>query len=180
MRRVSIRFETDIQGVIPSFLARIGFGHSLPLAGQSGRVKSIEGDELTLECKYPIVNDRRECDSTYECDVIFCTGETYKYVIFMDAAGVPSEEFEFTTIDFDKISIIGDLPEWINVDYGHDKTPFTMVIEEIQDYIVTAVKPQSGNTVVIEAINYDERVYTDTFLTDGSAILTDGTNDLII
>ena len=162
-RRKTVEFKTDIQGLIPQFLDRIGISHNLPKWGFGGQIKSFVGRVITLSCDHDLI--AFPCDETRECDDVFfeeCpTDSNYDTILFRNKNGDVSDLFTFTVIDSVTIELTTDAPTWLYSGEDYDRTFFSIGYNTsiVKDYIVTNIKP-NGKEVTIQCVNYDESIYS--------------------
>ena len=172
-RRKSIEFRTDVQGMIPQFLDRVGISHNLPNWGFGGMIAAVSGRVITLECNYDVIFPARPagewpCDETSYCgDTYFPTcpdGSSVPYdsILFRNQYGAVSDIYYYDVTGRAEITLREDAPTWLYVGPDYDNTPFSIGIgnEVVKDYIVTSVKPGQKESVSITAVNYDPSIYS--------------------
>ena len=139
-RRKIVEFKTDVQGLIPQFMDKIGISHNLPEWGVSSEVRGVDGSTITLA---------DNIDAALE----------YDSMIFRADDGSVSEILTFSGSGYD-ISVT-NLPDWVHGFGINEPTKCSLGISNkiISDFIVTSVKP-NGNQVLIQGVNYDETIYS--------------------
>ena len=163
-RRKTVEFKTDIQGLIPEYLDRIGISHDLPSWGIGGQVASFSGRVINLTCNYGrVLYDLWNCADTYACDDVFfpiSLDHFYDTIIFRDSNGEVSDLLTFTVIADGQIELTTDAPTWLYQGEDRDKTYFSIgkVDSVVKDYIITNIKP-NGKEVTITGVNYDETIF---------------------
>lgn len=163
-RRKTVEFKTDIQGLIPEYLDRIGISHDLPSWGIGGQVASFSGRIINLTCNYGrVLYDVWNCADTYACDDVFfpiSLDHFYDTIIFRDSNGEVSDLLTFTVIADGQIELTTDAPTWLYQGEDRDKTYFSIgkVDSVVKDYIITNIKP-NGKEVTITGVNYDETIF---------------------
>jgi hypothetical protein len=144
-RRKAIKFDTELEGLIPSFGQRIGISHTMPDWGQSGVfVESI--DALTWIVDQPLDWDENETN----------------VIVIRTDTGLPTSPYTVTKGANPNIVVFSEVPTISNQD-GREPTSYVFGVGEeiITDAIVTKISPAGENIVTIEAQVYDERIYED-------------------
>jgi len=182
-RRKVASFSTDIQGILPNYLDRIGVTHNTPEWGLSSNVVAVNGNQITINCQlFGSDEELGICtDELGLCADVFCKGFSenldYDTIIFRNKDGSVSDIYSFTIIGRYDIVLDQTPPIWLYTGYDYDKTPFSIGVSNkfVKDYIVTEIAPRGNNVIDIKAINYDPTVYEPVPLVDGfDNILVDG------
>lgn len=140
-RRKVVRFDTELEGLIPSFGQRIGISHTMPDWGQSGVfVQSI--DAMTWMVDQPL-------DWTSD-NVIVIRSDT----------GLPSSPYTVTQGTHPNIVVFTEVPT-ISDQQGQEPSSYAFGIGStvISDFIVTKITPKGDSIVQIEGQVYDEAIY---------------------
>ena len=137
-RRKSVEFKTDVQGLIPQFLDRIGIASVLPSWGYASVVLGVNGSDVTI-------NDE--------------INQSYDKVLFINDNGSVSDILDCVVSG--KTVTVTNLPTWVHGWDENEPTRMSIgnVSDIVRDYIVTNIKP-NGNEVTIMGTNYDEGIYS--------------------
>lgn len=141
-RRLSVEFETDIQGLIPNYLDRIAVSHNVFEYGLPNKVTRVI-DSNTLKFKEPI-------------------NDTFDSIIFIDDNLEASDVITFTKVDDYTLTV--NYPDFVHDiftgDYEATKVTIGSSNKLVQDFLVTKVTPIDKNRVKIEGINYEPSIYS--------------------
>ncbi len=141
-RRITVRFDTDVQGLLPNLSDRIAVSHNVMDSGEANAVRKRTGEQLQM---------REKVDPTHDT------------IIFISDEGVVSDTFAFTIVDGFTINVSG-LYSWIHDMTTHDTEATRCSIgtstKIVNDYIITKISPSGDDKVSIEAVNYDESIYS--------------------
>ena len=142
-RRKLVRFQTELEGLIPSFGQRIGVSHTMPDWGQSGVFVQMI-DALTWMVDQPL--------NWSEGNVI----------ILRDDVGLPSSPYTVTQGINPNIVVFTEIPT-IYDQQGREPTSYAFgtAINVISDFVVSKITPKGENIIEIEAQNYSEEIYED-------------------
>jgi predicted phage tail protein len=143
-RRKAVKFDTEMEGLIPLFGDRIGVSHSMPSWGQSGVILERLGS------------------LTYRVDqALDWRGEDI--VILRDEKGVPTSMLP-VSVGVTRDIVVFDSAPPIGVQTPGFQEPtnytFGQTYELIKDFMVTKITPQSERIVRIEGQLYDDEIYT--------------------
>jgi len=131
-RRKIITFDTDIQGLVPQFLDKILISHHFLKWATPNEVKGIFSGQVDLYDKV--------------------VASTSQFVTYRDIDGSVSDTVPFTINTDYQIDAPGS-PSWV-------KEGTLCAIGIPKEYQVISVKPNGGNIVTIECVNYDESIYS--------------------
>jgi hypothetical protein len=151
-RRVFITFETELEGLIPSFGDPILIAHDIPSWGQSGNIIAYDDGTFILTLDAPI-----DLSSTS--------------IILRDAMNVPSAEMAITVLTSTTVQL-ADAPYYeggspaespgfeVVTDLDREPTHYIVATssQEPKLAIVTNIVPR-GSTVEISAVLEDSRVH---------------------
>ncbi len=165
-RRKTATFTTDVQGMIPQFMDRIGVSHNFVNWGDSGQLRNITNDPLptlTFDRDFPLYavgTGPLDCATTLDCAVTPCELSALDTIVFRAPDGSVSDEYTFTVIDDRTVTLTTAGPSWLYVGESFDSTYFTVGTsgQLIRDYLLISAVP-NDRTIAITAINYDEEVY---------------------
>ena len=145
-RKKIITFSTDIQGVIPNYMDRIGISHNMVEWGLGGQLAFKNGNVLDVAIDYDLLQNSKAYDT----------------IIFISLDGRVGSPVTFTVSGEQQITLDSSFTEFgLYSGYEFDKTRFTMGTASnlVRDYIITNVNPNSSKIIEIKAINYDVNVY---------------------
>ncbi len=132
-RRKIIRFNTDIQGLVPLFLDKILISHNTLMWGEAGEVYSVDGS--TIEVSMPLDG-------------------TENTIVFRNIDGSVSNAHSVSYVDEYHVSVSG-MDAWVE-----SGTFYTVQgTGTAKEFIVVGVKP-AGEQVSIECVNYDASIYS--------------------
>lgn len=142
-RRKQVKFQTELEGLIPVFNSRIGVSHPLPQWGQSGVfVQQISATEWFVD---------QDLDWT-----------TDNVMIIRSEVGTGSPLYTVTQGASPNIVVFAEEPVGL-IATAELREPtnymFGVADELIKDFQVTKVSPSSDNIIAIEAQTYDELIY---------------------
>ncbi len=187
-RRKVATFSTDIQGIIPNYLDRIGITHNVPDWGLGGQIETVDGNHITINCQlFRFSDELGKCDNEFGiCSDTFCEIEpeniNYNTIIFRKNDGSVSDLYTFSIVDEYNILLNETPPAWLYTGYDYDNTFFSIGESNtfIKDYIVTEISPRGNNVVDVKCINYDDSVYEAPYLVDDAGDnLTDGSGNYL-
>jgi hypothetical protein len=143
-QRKSVKFDTELEGLLLLIGDRIGISHNVMKWGDGGLILGQSGLALTADhdldwsggAKQIIL---RRPDGSATDPVTVTQGAQPNIIVLPSTAP--------TTINFD-----GDY-EFTSFAFGASSTL-------VRDFIVTSVKPNGENTVTIEAVNYAPGIFT--------------------
>ena len=144
-RRKLMRFQTEMEGFIPSLGDLIAISHDVPGWGQSGELVAWDEATLTATCSEPLGWE---------------TGETH-YIAMRDQKGVMYGPYAVTAGLSEYQAVLSDAPG-ITPYTGMDaeRTHYLFGWAPIQYGIVLGVRPRSHILVEIEVVGEDARVHT--------------------
>ena len=129
-RNKVITFKTDIQSFTLEYLDKIKISHSALLWGTASEVLEVNGNTLTMSEKIDVPNN----------------------ITFRNTDTSVSDMLPFTKVG-DYTIMVNNLPTWVQ-----DGTFAT--IGETREYLVVAIKPSDANTVEVQAVEYNEGIYS--------------------
>ncbi|WP_157976406.1 host specificity factor TipJ family phage tail protein [Parahaliea mediterranea] len=143
-RRKAVKFDTELEGLIPLFGDRIGVSHAMPDWGQSGVILEQLGT------------------NTYRVDQAL-DWQSENIVLLRDEHGKPNGPYT-VTVGATKDIIVFDTAPGITVATPGNREPtlysFGRTYELIKDFMVTKITPQSDRIIRIEGQLYDEAIYS--------------------
>ena len=131
-RRISYKFSTGIQGIIPEYLDKIIIGHASIDAGEPGIVEYVDGT-----------------------NVFFGQVEQKSQVSFIDELFVVHGPYSIDSW-LNNVATISTLPSFVTAE---TKCHLYDTTEETNEAVVTRIAPKSQDEVEIQAIIYDATVY---------------------
>jgi hypothetical protein len=143
-QRKTITFDTELEGLILQMGDRIGISHNVPKWGDSGLVIAVSGNRLLLDH-----------------DLDWSGGA--KYIMLRTPTGGATDPVMVSQGSQPNIVVLpGNPPTTINTDNQYEYTSFAFgtAANIVRDFVVTAVRPSGENTVTVEAINYDDSVFS--------------------
>lgn len=145
-RRKIIKFQTEMEGFIPSFGDLINISHDMPSWGQSGEVTEWVSGTKTLTLSEPVT---------------FTTGTHYIGLRKRDGS-VDGPYVVTAGVDAYHIVLVVTPTYTPYTGMGEERTHFTFGAAETwrQPARVLSVKPLSNTTVEIECVNEDSNVHT--------------------
>lgn len=144
-RRRIVKFQTEMEGLIPRFGDRIGVSHPMPDWGESGVIVERIGA------------------LTYRVDRDLSWRKTDNNVILRYDDGSPTDPLPVTMGDHRDIIVFDSAPPLIIYGPSHrDPTVYSFgrSYNMVQDFIISRITPQAENVIMIEGQHYDEAVYT--------------------
>lgn len=143
-RRRVVKFQTELEGLIPRFGDRIGVAHPMPDWGESGVI--VERlDALAW---------RVDRDLTWH--------KNDNNIILRDDQGEPTDPLPVSMGDHRDVIVFDSAPPFQIYGPGHrDPTNYSFgrYYTAVKDFIVTNITPQSDDLIQIEGQIYDEAVY---------------------
>ena len=143
-QRKSISFDTELEGLLLQLGDRIGVAHNVPKWGDSGLVIAASGNTLTVDHN------------------LNWSGAA-KQILLRNPDGSATVPINVIRGTADNKVVMQSPPTvTINVDNDFEYTSFTFGTSTtlVRDFIITATTPTSENTVTVEAVNYDTRIFT--------------------
>jgi hypothetical protein len=155
-RRKMIKFQTEMEGFIPSFGDLINIQHDMPGWGQAGEVISVSGNTLTLSES-----------------LTWVTGTHYLSLRRKDGS-VSGPYVATVGTDNTKVVLTGTIDFTINTTLDSERTFYSFGANTTytQPALVLSIKPISNTTVEITAINEDPAVHTADQTTSPVALVT--------
>ena len=144
-RAIKYRFDTELDGFIPSLFDRVGVSHPSIAVSQSGLLRSFTTDKVSL---------REVVKEDYINPKIMFRGQDGKASIIYDVLDISSRNI---TIDVSS----DPLPIDLYVGEDKQKTMYQLGegVEFIDDIMVTEVRPKRDNVVSIVGWNYNDLIY---------------------
>lgn len=144
LRRKTVKFKTELEGLIPRFGDRIGVAHAMPDWGQSGViVRQLSATKFQVDS--------------------YLDWAAENYVILRDDKGEPTAPLSVTMGEHRDLIVFAEAPPiTIHTPYNREPTIYTFgrTNEMIKDFIVTRTAPGGELSVQIEGQLYDETIYT--------------------
>jgi hypothetical protein len=143
-QRKKVSFDTELEGLIVSLGDRIGISHNVMKWGDGGLIIGQSGLVLTADH-----------------DLDWSGGS--KSIILRKPDGGATNTLTVTQGSQPNLMVLSSsAPTSINYDNDYEYTSFAFGNSStvVRDFIVTSVKPNNGNTVTIEAVNYVPGIFT--------------------
>lgn len=144
-RRKIISLQTEMEGFIPSFGDLIAIQHDMPSWGQGGEVVAWDAPSMTATLSEPLT---------------WATGT--HYIALRQRDGSIAGPYAVTAGALPTQVVFSDIPPMPYTGGSEERTHFAFGAAEAyrQPARVLSVRPQSLNTVTIEAVNEDANVHT--------------------
>ena len=150
-RRTRFKATTELHALNSSYMSLDRFQEGVPAYGQSAFIVARDGNKLTVSEPFDWADDASRPGAG-------------RVVAFrhMDGRVTPPQWINRGDNDYEIILI--DNPQ-IDIHLGDSRDPtmvyFGVVGKWAHDILITNINPKSDNTVDIEAVEYDDRVYAD-------------------
>lgn len=144
IRRKQVKFQTELEGLIPRFGDRIAVAHPMPQWGTSGVIVEVI-DETTFRVDQYLnwVSDR--------------------VMILRSDMGQPSSQYEVTRGSADDIVVFPEVPD-VTVNDAQSKEPTSYTFGKdgliLKDFILTKVTPKGDTAIEIEGQTYTANIFT--------------------
>lgn len=143
-QRKRVSFDTELEGLLLQLGDRIGIAHNVPKWGDSGLVLAVDGRTLVVDHDLDWTGGAKQIllrkpDGSVTDAITVTQGAAANMIVLPSTAP--------TTINWDN-------------DYEYTSFAFGTSTTLVRDFLVTAVTPTGENTVTVEAINYNQDVYT--------------------
>ena len=142
-QRKSVKFDTELEGLLLQLGDRIGISHNVPKWGDGGLVIGVSGLNVTVDH-----------------DLDWSAGA--KQIMFRKPDGGVTTAVTVTRGSQDNIVVLpssAGTTLYVDADYDYTSFAFGSSSTMVRDFIVTSTMPSGDNTVTVEGMNYNPAIF---------------------